>query len=77
MAFLASVVFVSSGPAETDTTVPAVETIIVRMAQARATNRHRFRPYVVTREYKLFGKERLNTKSQAGDCQRILRSSGF
>src|SRR5437899_306808 len=34
------------------------------MAQARAENRARLRPYVVTRDYQLFGKERHTTKSQ-------------
>ena len=50
--------------AQTDSTVPTVETIIARMAQARADNRNRFRSYVVTRDYKLFGKERQKTESQ-------------
>jgi hypothetical protein len=34
------------------------------MAQARAENRARFRSYIVTRDYTLFGKERSKTKSQ-------------
>ena len=41
-----------------------METIVARMAQARVENRTRFRPYIVTRDYKLFGKERDKTKSQ-------------
>jgi hypothetical protein len=41
-----------------------VETILARMAQARAENQARFCPYVVTRDYKLFGKERDNSKSE-------------
>ena len=41
-----------------------METIVARMAQARAENRTRFRPYIVTREYKLFGKERDQTRSE-------------
>lgn len=45
-------------------TAPTVETIIARMAQARAENRARFRPYIVTRDYNLAGKERHKTKSQ-------------
>jgi len=45
-------------------TAPAVETILARMAQARAENRTRFRPYVVTRDYTLFGKERDKSKSE-------------
>ena len=32
------------------------------MAQARAENQARFRSYIVTRDYKLFGKERAKTK---------------
>ena len=50
--------------AQTKSTVPTVETIIARMAQARAENRIRFRSYVVTRDYKLFGKETEKTESQ-------------
>lgn len=34
------------------------------MAQARVENRARLRPYIVTREYKLYGKERQATKSE-------------
>jgi hypothetical protein len=41
-----------------------VELIVERMAQARADNRAHFRPYVVTRDYALFGKERHTTKSE-------------
>jgi hypothetical protein len=58
------IVIASSVSAQTGATVPVLETIVDRMAQARASNRHRFRPYIVTREYKLFGKERQNIKSQ-------------
>ena len=60
--FLIAVVGCAS--AQTESTVPTVETIIARMAQARADNRNRFRSYVVTRDYKLFGKERQKTESQ-------------
>ena len=45
-------------------TVPSVETILSRMAQARAQNRTRLRPYRVTRDYRLFGKEKQTTKSE-------------
>jgi hypothetical protein len=55
---------VACASAQTESPAPAVETIIARMAQARAENRVRFRPYVVTRDYKLFGKERHKTKSE-------------
>ncbi|MBZ5545113.1 MAG: outer membrane lipoprotein-sorting protein [Acidobacteriia bacterium] len=41
-----------------------METIVARMTRARAENRARFRPYIVTRDYMLFGKERDRTKSQ-------------
>jgi outer membrane lipoprotein-sorting protein len=50
--------------AQTESAVPTVETITARMAQARTENRAHFRPYRVTREYKLFGKERVTTKSE-------------
>jgi Outer membrane lipoprotein-sorting protein len=50
--------------AQTASAVPTVETITGRMAQARAENRAHFRPYSVTREYKLFGKDRVTTKSE-------------
>jgi hypothetical protein len=41
-----------------------VELIVERMARTRADNRARFRPYVVTRDYTLFGKEKHTTKSE-------------
>jgi hypothetical protein len=41
-----------------------VETIIARMVQARTDNRAGFRSYIVTRDYRLFGKDRHNSKSQ-------------
>lgn len=44
--------------------MPDVETILVRMAESRAVNRASFRPYVVTRDYTLFGKERDKSKSE-------------
>ena len=50
--------------AQTDAGVPSAEDIIARMGQARAENRASFRPYVVTRDYKLFGKNRNSSKSQ-------------
>ncbi|MCI0722799.1 MAG: outer membrane lipoprotein-sorting protein [Acidobacteria bacterium] len=64
MLFLSLIAIVSRASAQTASPVPAVEAIADRMAQARVENRARFRPYVVTRNYKLFGKERQNTKSQ-------------
>ena len=62
--FFCSVAVVTCASAQTGSTVPTVETIVARMAQARAENRTRFRPYIVTREYKLFGKERDQTRSE-------------
>jgi hypothetical protein len=50
--------------AQTKRTIPTLETIIACMAQARDENEARFRSYVVTRDYKLFGKERDKSKSQ-------------
>jgi Outer membrane lipoprotein-sorting protein len=46
------------------TSLPTVETILTRMAQARTENRTHLRPYRITREYKLFGKETQATKAE-------------
>jgi len=62
--FLYLVAAMASASAQTGSSVPTAETIIASMAQARAENRARLRPYVVTREYKLYGKERQATKSE-------------
>ena len=62
--FLYLVASVAGASAQTSRTVPTVETIIARMAQARDENESRFRPYIVTRDYKLFGQARNKTKSQ-------------
>jgi hypothetical protein len=51
--------------AQTGTVSPTVETIITRMAQARAENRAHFRSYIVTRDYQLFGKELHKSKFEA------------
>lgn len=56
-------VLASAAP-QSGSTPPTVETILVRMAQARTENRARFRSYVVTRDYTLFGKERDKSKSE-------------
>jgi hypothetical protein len=50
--------------AQSGSTAPTVETILVRMSEARAENRARFRPYVITRGYTLFGKERNKSKAE-------------
>jgi hypothetical protein len=62
--FLYLVAAMASASAQTRSSVPTAETIIASMAQARAENRSRLRPYVVTREYKLYGKESQATKSE-------------
>jgi hypothetical protein len=50
--------------AQTASAVPSVEVITARMAEALTKNRAHFRPYSVTRDYKLFGKEKGTTKSE-------------
>jgi hypothetical protein len=62
--FLQCVAVVACASAQTESSTPTVDTIVARMTQARAENRALFRPYVVTREYKLFGKEKDKTRSQ-------------
>jgi hypothetical protein len=55
---------VACAQAQSGSTVPTVETILTRMAQARAENRARLRPYSVTRDYRLFSKEKQKTKAE-------------
>jgi hypothetical protein len=55
---------VVSASAQTKSSIPTVETITSRMAQANADNQAGFRPYMVTRDYKMFGKDREQTKSE-------------
>jgi len=62
--FLYLVAGMASASAQTGSSVPTAETIIASMAQARAENRARLRPYIVTRNYKLFGKDGSKTKSE-------------
>ena len=62
--FLYLVSVVACASAQADRTAPDATAIVSRMAQARAENRARLRPYIVTRDYKLFGKERAKTKAQ-------------
>jgi hypothetical protein len=59
--FLASAVACASG--QTEGPVPT-ENIVTRMEQAKENNHAYFRPYVVTRDYKLFGKETTVPASQ-------------
>ncbi|HET7840611.1 MAG TPA: outer membrane lipoprotein-sorting protein [Terriglobia bacterium] len=62
--FVSLIVAVPGAAAQTASTVPDVSSIVARMASARTQNRNRFRPYTVTREYSLFGKEKEQPKSQ-------------
>lgn len=50
--------------AQTNVPAPTIQTIVARMAKARLVNRASFRPYTVTRDYRLFGKDGQNEKSQ-------------
>lgn len=50
--------------AQTGGSIPPLETIVARMGEARAENRTKLRPYKVTREYKLFGKEKQKPRSE-------------
>jgi len=54
----------TSASAQAGNSLPTAETIIARMAQARAANRARLRPYIVTRNYKLFDKDDSKAKSE-------------
>src|SRR5713226_386045 len=59
-----SVVDVGALQAQSGATVPALQTILNRMAQTRAENRTHLRPYSVVRDYRLFGKEKQTTKAE-------------
>jgi hypothetical protein len=54
----------ASAAAQTGSLVPTADTIVARMAQARTENRAHFRPYIVTRDYRLFGKDESKAKSE-------------
>jgi len=62
--FLYLLAGMASTSAQTESSVPTVETIIVRMAQARVESRIRLRPYMVTRNYKLFGNDVSKAKAE-------------
>ena len=64
MLFLSLVTVVDYATAQTGGPIPALDTIIARMAQARDENQARFRPYIVTRDYKLSDKEKYKTTAQ-------------
>ena len=60
-------VFAVSGlasAAHVESPVPSTEDIIAHMIQARSENRARLRPYSVTRNYRLFGKEQQMARSE-------------
>lgn len=59
--FVAGVVPVG---AQTGSSTRRAESIVARMAQARAESRARLRPYVVTRSYKLFGRDAAKSRSE-------------
>lgn len=63
-AFLFCLAATLSLQAQIPSAVPPLETILARMAQARVENRIRLRPYQVTRDYNLFGKEKTTSKSE-------------
>ena len=62
--FLCLVSVVEYAPAQTASPIPTLKTIIACMTRARDENQARFRPYVVTRDYKLSDRERSKTKAQ-------------
>ncbi len=64
MLSLSLVVAAAPRLAQSGNAVPPLQAIVERMAQARAENRARYRPYVVKRTYKLFGREQYKIKSQ-------------
>jgi hypothetical protein len=55
---------VFAAEAHVESTIPSAETIIIHMMQARSENRARLRPYSVTRDYRLFGKEKQTARSE-------------
>ena len=62
--FVYLTVGIACGSPQTERSVPTAETIIARMAQARVESRARLRPYIVTRNYKLFGNDASKANSE-------------
>ena len=62
--FLYFLAGMTSVRAQTGSSTHLEETIIAGMAQARVAGRSRLRPYIVTRSYKLFGKDAINSRSE-------------
>jgi len=50
--------------AHVENPAPSAESIVAHMMQARSDNRARLRPYSVTRDYRLFGKEKQVARSE-------------
>jgi hypothetical protein len=57
---------ISAEHARESTNEHTVESILTRMAQARAENRARFRPFVVTRNYRMFSGEQAAAQPDSG-----------
>jgi hypothetical protein len=55
---------VVSATAQTKSSTPNVATITYHMALAQAENQTHLRPYIVTRDYKMFGRNRQEAKSE-------------
>lgn len=64
--YLLLLALAGAGSAQTEglNTVPTEAAILARMAQARSDNRAHLRSYTVTRNYRLFGQEKLVAKSE-------------
>ena len=62
--FLSLFALVTPAVAQEDRIVPALDTILSRMAETRAENRSRFRSYAVIRRYRIFGDKEDKMKSQ-------------
>jgi outer membrane lipoprotein-sorting protein len=62
--FLCLAAGMASAGAQVGSSTPTSENIVARMAQARAEGRARLRPYIVTRSYKLCGKDEGKSKSE-------------
>ena len=50
--------------AHVESPVPSADSIVSKMMQARSENRARLRPYSVTRDYRLYGKEKQTARSE-------------
>jgi hypothetical protein len=55
---------VFASAAHVESAAPSAEGIVAHMMQARSENRARLRPYSVTRNYRLFGREKQKARSE-------------